>query len=37
MSPKHIMHATYASNTTIVLWALIGFLLTGGLLYAICG
>jgi hypothetical protein len=37
MNPKHIMHANYASNTTIVLWALIGFLLTGGLLYAIGG
>jgi hypothetical protein len=37
MNPKHIMHATYASNISIVLWALIGFLLTGGLLYAIAG
>ena len=36
-NPKHIMHATYASNTSIMLWALTGFLLMGGLLYAISG
>jgi hypothetical protein len=35
MNPKHIMHATYASNTTIVLWALIGILLTGAVVRAL--
>ena len=30
--PKHIMYAEYASNTAIIVWTIIGFLLTAGLL-----
>jgi post-segregation antitoxin (ccd killing protein) len=33
--PKHIMYAEYASNTTIVIWTLLGFLLTAFLLGAV--
>lgn len=33
--PKHIMYAEYASNTTIVIWTLLGFLLTAFLLVEI--
>lgn len=33
--PKHIMYAEYASNTAIIIWTIIGFLLTAGLLYMI--
>ncbi len=33
--PKNIMYAEYASNTTIVIWTLVGFLLTAFLLWAI--
>ncbi len=34
-NPKHIMYAEYASNTTIVIWILFGFLLTATLLVGI--
>lgn len=33
--PKHIMYADYASNAAIIVWALIGFLLTASLLFTI--
>ena len=33
--PKHIMYDEYASNTTIVIWTIIGFFLTAGFLIAI--
>jgi len=33
--PKHIMYAEYASNTAIVIWTLVGFLLSAYLLYTI--
>jgi hypothetical protein len=35
VDPKHIMSAQYASSPAIVIWALVGFLVTAGLLVGI--